>query len=277
MGRCANNFILERYPAALDDASSALDLIQKRLQASELASSDYAAAVGLDEKARTLQAKCYYSMRDWKRAKSAYDDVIARYSTNVDALEGSLASAARLKEASTGCYDLLDLFKQTREGKYHLDAADYVGPVEIMQLPDSRLGLKTTRAVKAGGLLVANKAVASVFPSDWAGGKKTMNRNMIIMVHEGPSASRLHAQLKYKWEHQPQLHSLVDRMPLGPNAKPPKAFRVADMYTLKPKDERNKPMDMAAIDRIASYAAMHFSPVTHLGEVESATEKDGDP
>ena len=216
-------------------------------------------------------------MRDWKRAKSAYDDVIVRYSTNVDALEGSLASAARLEEASTGCYDLLDLFNQTREGKYHLDAADYVGPVEIMQLPDSRLGLKTTRAVKAGELLVANKAVVSVFPSDWAGGKKTMNRNMIIMVYEGPSASRLHAQLKYKWEHQPQLRSLFDRMPLGPNANPPKAFRVADMYTLKPKDERNKPMDMAAIDRIASYAAMHFSPVTHLGEVESATEKDGDP
>ena len=173
---------------------------------------------------------------------------------------------ARLDEQSKGTYDYLALFLQHRsKGQHRLDVADYIGPIEISHSTEHGRILKTTRAVKAGELLLANKAIAAVFPSDWAGGKTRKNSNLLRFVEDTPSASRLPTELTYKWIHQPQLRTTLERLPRGSDVKQPKTFPIADMYKSKPKEEGEKPLDPNMIDRIATFAGITYDSLNYQG------------
>jgi hypothetical protein len=245
----------------------ALDLVQRKLQTCGLASEDYHTTIKWDEKGRVRRAKCLYKLREWKKARDAFVDVLKRFPDAKEAQTGLRQSVDRLKEQAKGEYDYLALFLQVREkNQPRLDIADYIGPVEIARSCQTDRTLKTTRAVKAGELLLANKAIAAVFPSDWKGGRRKINNNLLRFIEDTPCASRLPAELTYKWLHQPQLRSTIEKLPRGPGIKQPKVFPVTDMYTSKPKDElKEVPLDPNMIDRVASFASYTFDSLNYIG------------
>lgn len=266
MNRSATYMALERYPAALADVETALELVQKKLQICEMASNDYETTIKWDEKARLRRAKCLYNLREWRKAQDAYVDILDRFPHCKEARTGLQRCVRRVEEQTKGLYDYLALFLQDREKNQHrLDVADYIGPVEITHTAEHGRALKTTRAVKAGDLLLVNKAIAAVFPSDWEGGMARINNNLLRFVEDSPCASRLPAELTYKWIHQPQIRTMLDRLPRGPGVKQPKVFPIIETYKWKAQDEQEKPLDPNTIERVATFAAATYDSINYQG------------
>ena len=70
----------------------------------------------------------------------------------------------RVKEQESGMYDFGSIYKELSTTRPpHLDHATYVGPVVVKSSPDRGQGLFTTRAVKAGELLLCEKAFAHCY------------------------------------------------------------------------------------------------------------------
>lgn len=54
--------------------------------------------------------------------------------SNEDAQVGLRAALARLAEKRTGIYDFTKLYEAARRGEVNVDVADYVGPVEVVDI-----------------------------------------------------------------------------------------------------------------------------------------------
>lgn len=64
----------------------------------------------------------------------------------------------RIEEQSTGNYDWLRLYKDSKKGPFSPDVADFTGPIEIKAGPNGVRGTFVSRNVKAGELLVSPRA-----------------------------------------------------------------------------------------------------------------------
>jgi hypothetical protein len=89
------------------------------------------------------------------------------YPNNIEA-KGELSRAiGRLVEQNAGMYKFVQLYtKATKLRPPHLDHATYVGPVSVKASGSRGRGLFTTKAVKAGDLLLCEKAFAHAFIDD---------------------------------------------------------------------------------------------------------------
>jgi tetratricopeptide (TPR) repeat protein len=135
-------------------------------QAVERAMADQSSLVNTDprlkHKALFRLGQAAYGLRDWEKAiqiNSQLTDDASRHSLE--------QSRLRLSEARTGSYDMEALGKSMGLIVYH-DVADFVGDVVIAQIPGKGRGLRTTRGVPAGTLLLASKAFATGNPRKWA-------------------------------------------------------------------------------------------------------------
>ncbi len=73
----------------------------------------------------------------------------------------------RLDEAKSGNYDWLHMLEQSKDAEApRLDVADYVGPVEIGNVPGKNKGLIASRDIGKGELLLVSKAFSSAFSSE---------------------------------------------------------------------------------------------------------------
>lgn len=104
---------LEKYNSALDDATSALELLNSGT-----------APAALLEKALSLKAAAAYKLRRWQDAKDAYMALSKHCPGSKEAAKGLLACDARLGEASTGDYDLAAILRISQEDcRIRLDVA----------------------------------------------------------------------------------------------------------------------------------------------------------
>lgn len=69
---------------------------------------------------------------------------------------------ARIAEQHTGEYDVFNMFKKTLNHTY-LDYADYVGPVELCDILGNDMGVIASCDIAPGTLLMASKAISSVY------------------------------------------------------------------------------------------------------------------
>jgi hypothetical protein len=73
------------------------------------------------------------------------------------------AVESRLREQQHGDYDWLSLFRtsmtQRSEQRYLMEAADFIGPVKLDWAPGKGRGLFLTRDVRAGEILIVEKAI----------------------------------------------------------------------------------------------------------------------
>jgi len=78
-------------------------------------------------------------MRQWEKAIQHYESILKEHPTESSTTQPELKKAkARLKEATTGVYDLQSLYNEsnTPDGRVVLiDAADYTGPVKVERIP----------------------------------------------------------------------------------------------------------------------------------------------
>ncbi|KAH7316008.1 hypothetical protein KP509_21G074400 [Ceratopteris richardii] len=145
--RAESRLRLKHYEAAERDARIALEL-----------QNDHA-------KSLFRRGKALHGLHQYNEAALCFQKVL-----NTDDLDGLSQSelennlkASKLccKQIRTGNYNLLGLCKALEAGQ-DLMCGEYVGPVEIGPSKDNRLGcgLRVTRAVNPGDLLIASRAIA---------------------------------------------------------------------------------------------------------------------
>uniref|UniRef100_A0A915CRW4 SET domain-containing protein n=1 Tax=Ditylenchus dipsaci TaxID=166011 RepID=A0A915CRW4_9BILA len=122
------------------------------------------AKVGLDgggnqEKALFRMGKASYGMRSWQQALVHFETLQSLFPQSEEAKSFIERTHSRLKETSTGTFDLHELYRQAVQYKCRdLDVADYVGPIEVAEIADKGRGVIATKDIAKGTLLLVSKA-----------------------------------------------------------------------------------------------------------------------
>jgi hypothetical protein len=136
------NLHLECYDAALEDASSAC------------------AEPKPPEKALYRAALALYHLGRYDECLARREQLLQAYPHTETGDVQMQCVRQRLLEQASGGYDFRKMYDDVRTGKRHLDIATFVGPVVVKSSPGRGRGLFTTRPVKAGELLLCEKAFA---------------------------------------------------------------------------------------------------------------------
>jgi tetratricopeptide (TPR) repeat protein len=140
-------------------------------------------------------ATAAYRLRDWDSAIAHYEKLAQLMPGNAQCKDGLERARARLAESQTGEFDIRALSQSVAAGMkrdtvYRVDAADYIGPVEVVDIPGKGKGIVVSRDVKRGTLLIAAKPLA------WSDAKKELQvipfmRNRQKTMMEGWSKANL--------------------------------------------------------------------------------------
>lgn len=109
--------------------------------------------------------------------------LISSSPNNSDASRALERAKIRFEEQNDGVY----MFKQLQaKAKIlrppHLDHATYIGPVEIRQTESKGRGLFLTKPVKAGDLLLCEKAFGHIYAAEDAGdGNERGSKNSVLL------------------------------------------------------------------------------------------------
>lgn len=105
----------------------------------------------------------------------------ANFPQNSEASMALDRAQCRFHEQETGVYNFKQL--QVRAKKLrppHLDHATYIGPVEIKQTGSKGRGLFTTEPVKAGDLLLCEKAFSVAYVDENRGNKSISRISLLL-------------------------------------------------------------------------------------------------
>lgn len=92
---------------------------------------------------------------------------------------------SRSVEQKSGVYNFKQLQANVNKLRPpHLDHATYIGPVEIRQTESKGRGLFLTKAVKAGDLLLCEKAFCHAHVGEGAGGDTTSSKISLLINPE---------------------------------------------------------------------------------------------
>ncbi|KAF9740546.1 hypothetical protein PMIN06_001607 [Paraphaeosphaeria minitans] len=183
----------KRYWQAITDYSNALtvaetsdeiEILKRNRSLAFLKTKQYDAVLsdvgfpdlGLEppEKALFRAAEALYFLARFEDCCQTLEILRAKFPNNEDALKALERARRRCAEQAKGDYDFKLL--QTEAKKLRppqLDHATYIGPVEIRNTKTKGRGLFLTRAVKAGDLLLCEKAFAHAYaPDDDKGNSK---------------------------------------------------------------------------------------------------------
>lgn len=122
------------------------------------------------EKALFRAARALYGLQRWRECLSYVRQLISLYPSNESAKQDITRCQIRLREEA-GDYDFASMLKEAvfKSPFPDMDRATYIGPIEVRDcaIKSHGRGIFTTNAVKAGDLLLCEKAFAAVFvPAD---------------------------------------------------------------------------------------------------------------
>lgn len=146
------NLLLSQFPAALADALASLIPSPSDPRSTELNSKAYFRA-----------ATAAYSLADFANARAYFAKQLELMPADKGAAANLARTDARLREAETGAYDFARIKKGVAAGRLRVDAASFDGPTEVKKSPGMGNGLFATRAVKAGEVVMVEKAVCVVW------------------------------------------------------------------------------------------------------------------
>jgi hypothetical protein len=111
------------------------------------------------EKALFRAAQALYHLGRFNECRETLQELCKPHPDNIQAADLLNRAKKRYSEQADGTYDFDMLHEEAKNLKVpQLDAATYVGPVEVRDTPNKGRGLFTTKAVKAGDLLLCEKA-----------------------------------------------------------------------------------------------------------------------
>ncbi|KAI0379498.1 hypothetical protein F5Y04DRAFT_290376 [Hypomontagnella monticulosa] len=181
------------------------------------------------EKALFREAKALYSLRNFDSCLEKLMILVRSNPTNPDAWTEIKRVQQRLNEQKTGSYMFRDMYKQAKETPPLLDCATYVGSVGVRDSPGRGKGLFTTKQVKAGELLLCEKAFAysyagndspvgrsntkitvqEDFESFYIGGQANLNCQIVQKLYHNHAGSEAFASLDHG-DYTPATVSEVD-------------------------------------------------------------------
>ncbi|KAI0110844.1 TPR domain protein [Nemania sp. FL0031] len=138
-------------------------LVNLQLQRPEKALEDALTATKggrLDEKGLFREARALYELGKFTESVKKWHKLTQSYPQNMDARKELKRCEERVKEAETGEYNFAAMYKQAKATPPLIDCATYKGPVSVREVPGRGNGLFTTKPVKAGDLLLCEKAFA---------------------------------------------------------------------------------------------------------------------
>lgn len=102
---------------------------------------------------------------------------------------------SRSLEEKTGLYDFKQLQAKAKKLRPpHLDHASYLGPVEIRQTESQGRGLFVTKAVKAGELLLCEKAFSHAHAGEDAGDGNENSSKISLLINPETNQGFMGAQ-----------------------------------------------------------------------------------
>lgn len=165
LNRSLTNIRLQRYENALEDT--------KHVQST----------AGRTEKRRFRMSQALYNLDRFLECREILETILNDNQSNNEALKELNRVKKRLSEREHGEYEFMAM---RWAGEINPDCANYVGSVEIRVTESQGRGMFTTKAVKAGELLICEKAFCSSIDSD-----RTFSgpSNMKILIN--PNADRV--------------------------------------------------------------------------------------
>jgi len=165
----------------------------------------------LTEKALFRNAQALYSLHRYRECTEVLKILCVDYPSNIANAELN-RTISRLTEQETGVYQFKQLYTETNKLRPpHLDHSTYFGPVEVRSSNARGRGLFTTAAVKAGDLLLCEKAFTHVF---YDSSKKEDSQITLLIIPETESMSigtqaELIGTIIRKLQRNPSLSSII--------------------------------------------------------------------
>lgn len=136
------------------------------------------------------------------------------YPLNVLACASSDRAKSRLAEQKTGEFDFKLLQAEAKKLRPpHLDHATYIGPIEVRQTASKGRGLFVTKDVKAGDLLLCEKAFAHCYAPEESDAKKVGESTISILMNTETNTAFMGTQadlltsIAQKMYHNPSVSS----------------------------------------------------------------------
>ena len=125
------------------------------------------------EKALFRAAEALYYLERFSECSKVLELLRTNFPHNKQALVVLDRARSRSLEQNTGAYDFKQLQAEAKKLRPpHLDHATYIGPIEIKHTESKGRGLFVTKAVKAGELLLCEKAFSHAYASEGDGSSK---------------------------------------------------------------------------------------------------------
>jgi tetratricopeptide (TPR) repeat protein len=244
---------LKRYNFALRDAEAALER------------SAYFSSPQQTKKAHFRRASALYGLSAYQRALDVLDSLEA--DDEVSRLADR--ARARLSEERTGCYDWRNVYVQCTTCDLP-DVAEYVGPLDVREVPGRGRGLVATRDVEPGELLLVARpvAVAAGMGGDPAPVDVTVGLNLASGQLDGPAQVELPRVVMREALYRPELARALHYFYAGEgvggvehiesraalDARPESSSSSSEQRRATPAVE----LDSARIERVCTYNS--FTP-----------------
>ncbi|KDQ15101.1 hypothetical protein BOTBODRAFT_174271 [Botryobasidium botryosum FD-172 SS1] len=237
---------LEYFPAALSDAEAVLPVKQLSNE--------------MRAKALFRAAQAEYGLGRYQAAAVRLEESHLLNSRAPEPIAWLTRCEERLQEVE-GKYDWVRMFEDAMTPGRRLDVAEYVGPIRVQPMPTrgGGRGVVTTRAVKAGELLLVAKPFVACFPEELSGSGDTMPTHLGQNSCRADAVSQLFVKLAANQELAPVVLDLYagPKYPAPPSEYPPPA-----PTGIKPRDPRvfEIDLDIQQIEHICADAL--FIPET---------------
>ncbi|KAI9878412.1 MAG: hypothetical protein M1830_000932 [Pleopsidium flavum] len=135
----------------------------------------------LPEKGLYRAARALYELGRFQECSNFLELLLKGYPGNEPGKRELSRVNDRLREQKHGQYNFKAMYEATKVSPLYLDHATYVGPVEIKESEGRGRGLFTTRAVKAGELLLCEKAFAHCYADSTEGLQSPSSKISLLM------------------------------------------------------------------------------------------------
>ncbi|KAK7751216.1 hypothetical protein SLS62_006902 [Diatrype stigma] len=170
------------------------------------------------EKALFREARALYALGKFDLSLEKFQALVECHPHNKDAWAEINRVRERRREQQTGDYVFTKMYQQAEATPPLIDCATYIGPVAVRPSPGRGRGLFTTKPVKAGELLLCEKA----FAYSYAGNENPISRNNTrILMNLGTKRismggqAYLIAQIVQKLYHNPESSALFTELHHG--------------------------------------------------------------
>ncbi|KAI6171541.1 Isoform A [Aphelenchoides bicaudatus] len=206
------------------------------------------------EKALFRMGSAAYGMRDWKMAVDHFKSLLKEFPDNKNANTELKRATSRLAESKTGNYDVKNIYMESKNGVVEFDVADYMGPIEIVDVSGKGKGVVAKNDISKGTLIMVSKAFSTGYKKDFDGMLLTLN---VIRKGQENAASKL------------QIIKAIEKVRKNPST----AKEVYSLYSgdfSRDEDIPNDAADVARIEQVSAY--------NRFGDYENGkNNKTGDP